>query len=330
MITGLYEPNKYVGDGAKKDFDITFAFPEASVVRVTTTVDEVETHLTPGTDFTVSGTKATLTVAPADGVSVTLWMELDFLQQAKFKNTGPFDLTVVEATFDLVVQYCQELREAIDRCVKVGISSNTDPDLIVAQVFQAAMESAASAAASATSASSSLNAQQAAEIARDIAVAAASSLPDLAGHGSKFLQVKPDATGYNLLTALAFLAAIDAEPADTAILKADLPDLLQAIYGDEAQTHTGTDLAALTVNRNHIKWELTADSQFSDDFTLQAGWTGTLVFHVYPARHTLALAASYKMADNLPEVDPLAGEVRIVVEVFNGRKSIIGLQNVEA
>ncbi len=114
---------------------------------------------------------------------------------------------------------------------------------------------------------------------------------------------------------------------DADILKADTSDLLQAVYGDEAQTHTDTDLSALTVNRNHIKWTLTEASQFSD---VTLPYDGTYIFHVYPAGFGLVLAASYKTDGGLADPDSAAGEIRIVIEQYNSRKSIIGLQNVEA
>jgi hypothetical protein len=119
------------------------------------------------------------------------------------------------------------------------------------------------------------------------------------------------------------------EPADPDILKADTPDILQTLYGDEAQTITGTALTGLTVSRNHLKWTLTGNATF-DDITLPAGWTGTLVFHVYPGGYSLTMAASYKTDGTLATPDPSAGEIRITVEIFNGRKTIVSLQNVEA
>jgi len=124
------------------------------------------------------------------------------------------------------------------------------------------------------------------------------------------------------------LAALGAEPADTAILKAEEAALLQAVYGDDPQVHTGADLSGLTAARNHILWTLAADSQFSADATLP--YTGTYVFHVYPAGNALAISTAYKSTGTLPDPDPAAGEVRIVVEYFNSRRTILSLQNMEA
>jgi hypothetical protein len=134
-------------------------------------------------------------------------------------------------------------------------------------------------------------------------------------------------------TAEEAVAAIGAEPADADIVKADTAALLRAVYGDEAQVYPApeadpvTDLSGLTINRNQIAWTLTADSLFSD---VALPYNGTYVFHVYPGSKALTFAASYKTDGNLSDPDPSAGEIRIVVEQYNSRKSIIGLQNLGA
>lgn len=125
---------------------------------------------------------------------------------------------------------------------------------------------------------------------------------------------------------------------DQDILKAGTPDILTTFFGDAAQVHTGTSLVGLTVARNHIVWPLTANSVFNVHYAnpsasgaeIPAGWTGTLVYHVYPNGYTLLLSSNYKFVDGLPDPDSAAGEVRIVVELFNGRQTIVSVQNVEA
>jgi hypothetical protein len=87
-----------------------------------------------------------------------------------------------------------------------------------------------------------------------------------------------------------------------------------------------TDLSTLDVTRNHIQWALIGDSQFSD---MALPYDGTYVVHVYPLGHTLGIAASYKSDGFLPDPDPDAGEIRITVEQYLGRKTIVSLQNME-
>jgi hypothetical protein len=88
----------------------------------------------------------------------------------------------------------------------------------------------------------------------------------------------------------------------------------------------GLDLSTLDVTRNHIQWALLSDSQFSD---MELPYDGTYVVHVYPLGHTLGIAASYKSNGALPDPDPDAGEIRITVEQYLGRKTIVSLQNME-
>lgn len=113
----------------------------------------------------------------------------------------------------------------------------------------------------------------------------------------------------------------------TYAVKSNATSLLKAVFGDEAQTYTGTDLSGLTVARNHISWTLTAASTFSD---VTLPYDGTYIIHVYPEGNTLDFAASYKTDGGLADADTAAGEVRITVEQFNGRKTIVSLQNMEA
>jgi hypothetical protein len=114
---------------------------------------------------------------------------------------------------------------------------------------------------------------------------------------------------------------------DENLLKANSPKLLKTVFGDEAQEHVGTDLSGLTITHNHIEWTLTGNSQFSD---VTLPYDGTYVFHIYPAGSTLVLATSYKTDGNLAVPGSAAGEIRIVVEQYNSRKSIISLQNMGA
>jgi len=103
--------------------------------------------------------------------------------------------------------------------------------------------------------------------------------------------------------------------------------LLQAVYGDEAQEHSGADLVDLAVSRNHVVWTLTENSLFSD---VTLPYDGTYVFHVYPAGNVLSLAANYKTDGNLASPNTSAGEIRIAVEQYKSRKTILNLQNMEA
>lgn len=117
------------------------------------------------------------------------------------------------------------------------------------------------------------------------------------------------------------------QPASKTNVDAMVGQLLKAAYGDEAQTHTGADLSALTIERNHILWTLAATSQLTD---VTFPYDGTYVFHIYPSGNTLTIAATYKTDGSTITLDPAAGEIRIVIEQFNSRKSIVSVVNMEA
>ena len=78
------------------------------------------------------------------------------------------------------------------------------------------------------------------------------------------------------------------------------------------------------MTRNHVSWVLSANSQFTE---VSLPYDGTYVFHVYPSGYSLVLASAYKSDGLLASPDPAAGEVRLVVEQYNSRKTIVSLQN---
>lgn len=137
----------------------------------------------------------------------------------------------------------------------------------------------------------------------------------------------PAISGENLLNVLKPTDLGDTvQSYDVDTLKSDISTLLKAVYGDEAQIHTGNYLSYLTVTRNHIVWELTMYSYFND---VILPYDGTYVFHIYPSTYNLDISSSFKTDGNLPDFNRYAGEVRIVVEQYNSRKSIVSLQNFE-
>ncbi|XXJ19846.1 phage tail fiber protein [Desulfovibrio caledoniensis] len=149
---------------------------------------------------------------------------------------------------------------------------------------------------------------------------------DLTDFGMVVLPLSIGQGGTGAETPEEALEALGAEPADAALLKADRPGLLRAAYGDDVQIHSGPDLSGLDVARNHVAWTLTGASLFSD---VSLPYDGTYVFHIYPGGNALSLAASYKSDGSLPSPRPDAGEIRIAVEQYNARKTIVSLQNVE-
>jgi len=319
----------YAGNGSTTGFAIPFRFVSEDDIEVVLSGAEGERTLTPTTDYRLAGAgdpgggTCTLTTPPPAGQVLVIRRNPALVQEVDYLENDAFPAEAHEAALDKLTMICQALAERLDRTITFRVSSAVSgvrlPDPAPGRVLGWNTDG------------------------DDL------SNVDVAGYGQVVLPLAvaqggtgaegPDAALTNLglgatgriaaraETPAEARAAIGAEPADTAILKADAPELLRAVFGDEPQTHEGTDLSGLTVDRNHILWTLTADSLFG---AATLPYDGAYVFHVYPAGYTLALAASYKTDGALPEPDPGAGEIRIVVERFNGRVSLISLQNMEA
>ena len=319
----------YAGDGATNTFPVPFMFLRNEDIRVLL-VDEHGRELSrsEGTDYSLSGvgeqTGGTCTLAepPAAGRTVVIRREPALVQEVDYVENDAFPAATHEAALDKLTMICQALAEKLDRALTFRISSavtgvslpEPGPDLVLAW-----------------------NASGDDLVNKDVADAGGLTVPIPISQGGTDADNPVEALfnlGFGAVGVTVagceeeaeVLAAIGAEPADAALLKADEPGLLRAAYGDDAQLHSGADLSGLTVARNHVAWSLTGASLFSD---VALPYDGTYVFHVYPGGNALSLAASYKTDGFLPPPAPDAGEIRIAVEQYNARKTIVSLQNME-
>lgn len=208
---------------------------------------------------------------------------------------------------DLVTkQYADTVNDAVATDAEAADISATEAAASAAAALVSEQNSALSEGEAADSADDAYDAALAAQAARDAIPAAGDILvvPDI---GSTV-------QGY-----------------DADILKADTTDLLQTVYGDEAQVVTTDELGgATTITRNHILWTPTGPTA---GLTNLVPWPydGTFIIHLYPTNvDTLNVSTDLKLPSVYTEPDMSAGEVRIVVEVFNGRKSLVSIQNMEA
>lgn len=320
----------YGGNGSTATFAVPFLFLRDEDIEVVLTDTEgLETGLVISTDYTLSGAGepaggiCTLSTPPEPGQVLVIRRNPAMVQEVDYVENDAFPAQTHEAALDKLTMICQALAERLDRTITFRVSS------AVTGVELPKPESGRF-----------LGWNEAGDdlTNRDLADIDGVALPlavDQGGTGADTPAAALSNLGFGTVGAslaaaddsAAAQAAMDAEPADTAILKTDLPDLLRTVYGDEPQTYTGADLSTLTVSRNHILWSLTGASTFSD---VTLPYDGTYIFHVYPGGHDLAIATSYKNVGTLETPDPAAGEVHIAVEQFNGRKTIVSLMNMEA
>lgn len=319
----------YAGNGSTTEFAVPFMFLSEDDIEVVLSTSDAEFIQTISTDYQLTGAGeqmggvCSMVEAPEAGQALVIRRNPSLVQEVDYVENDAFPAATHEAALDKLTMICQALSERLDRTITFRVSS--------AVTGVQLPEPEAGRLLSWNEGGDNLTnkvAGSAGEVGFPLSVA-------LGGTGGEnadeaLINLGFGTTGKAVAateTTLEALAAMDAEPADTAIVKADIGELLRAVYGDEAQIHTGADLSTLTVERNHVCWALTEDSLFSD---VIFPFDGTYVFHLYPNGYGLSLSASYKRVEGDAEPDSEAGEIRIAVEVFSGRTTIVSILNVEA
>lgn len=151
----------YSCNGSLQDFDFGFkVFDEGDIQVILTDADGIETVLTITSAYTVAlnadqendpgGTISTVATY-ATGNKITIIGDLDYGQPTQLTNRGGFFPKVIERAMDRLGILIQQLKEQVDRSVKVDASSTTDPDDLIDDLVTAAADAGAAAAAAAAS-----------------------------------------------------------------------------------------------------------------------------------------------------------------------------------
>jgi len=144
--------NVYAGNGSTTVFPFTFALLETDgeYVKVYVTNEAGTSEET--TNFTIDTQAKTVTYPttgdplPADK-KIVIRRAIPNEQELNLENLGPFFAEDVEGEFDRTVMMIQQLQEEADRSIKVDQASDTPPEELVADLFEAAADAAASATA---------------------------------------------------------------------------------------------------------------------------------------------------------------------------------------
>jgi hypothetical protein len=189
MTLALYVPDRYVGNGSTADYGISNAYTAATdiVAIVAHPTTGVETTLALTTDFTLSGAVLSLVDAGQAWVDGSGYLETGWIlviqrvrpltQETDIRNQGDFYPEVHEDEFDNGRMISQQQQEELDRCVKVPVTSDTDPDDLIEDLVAAAADAETAANDAETAQGLSEAARDAAVIAQAAAEAAAASVP---------------------------------------------------------------------------------------------------------------------------------------------------------
>lgn len=117
----------YSGNGSTKNFTIPFDFADESYLLVLLVgSDGVSATQVLDTDYTVDmGTpKITMTTAPASGESVWIYRDSPMTQESDYQTGDRFPAETLESDLDYRAKVEQELRQAIDLCVQMPLSTS--------------------------------------------------------------------------------------------------------------------------------------------------------------------------------------------------------------
>ena len=127
----------YNGNGVTRSFPFGFRILSAQHVRVVLrdNVAGSERFLINGTEYTVSGVgnvgggSVTINWAPTAGRSITILRNVPFTQETDLENQGAYYAETVEEAFDLSAMRDQQLREEVDRAVKLPPGGENNSEL---------------------------------------------------------------------------------------------------------------------------------------------------------------------------------------------------------
>ena len=271
----------FYGNGVTTSFPFTFkTFAGADVKVIYTDADAVETVLVLDSDYTIAlnedqnanpgGTVSYSTLIT--GEKLTLLGNVEYTQETDIQNQGGFYPEVIENALDKLTMQVQQVKEQVDRAVKVDASSSVLPTDYLTQASAAANSASASASAASASESAALVS----------ANAAAASADDIVGFEWASSWLTGTAYLKNNLVSESGNTYIALSSHTSGTFSTDYGNGLWAIFASKGAAGAGTgDLLAANnlseVNPNTARSNLSAaKSGANSDITSLAGLTTAL------------------------------------------------------
>ena len=125
----------YTFNGATTVFDYDFKVYDEAHLRVVVVIDGTESDLVLGSDYTVSGVGTNsghiTTLETYDSGTLTIVPDVPFTQETDLENQGAYYAETVERSFDLSVMRDLQLRDGIDRSIKMPSSESVGDGFVV-------------------------------------------------------------------------------------------------------------------------------------------------------------------------------------------------------
>lgn len=155
---------RYATDGVQKTFPVAFRFLRAEDLGVywaeNSQIENVKYEL--NRDYTVvgddgnfenGGTVIFATAPPAGRLAIR--REIPYTQESNYTPNGDIPAETLEGNLDKAVMLIQQLKEELERCIKVAIASGESPEALLKSIFMAKDSALTAAQASANSAENS-------------------------------------------------------------------------------------------------------------------------------------------------------------------------------
>lgn len=145
----LRRAGPYISDGSTKAFTFSFKVMKGSDLSVVI-ADNKDTSVSEtlaSTNYTVTlndnqenspGGTVTLNNALPSGKALAILSNAPFLQEKVFTNAGGFYPEVLNNALDTLTIYCQQLKEALGRCLIVPSTSEHTPQEVLTEVLEIA------------------------------------------------------------------------------------------------------------------------------------------------------------------------------------------------
>lgn len=179
MIPDNYKPIRQIGNGETVSFSFDFPLISENFIEVFREKDGVQS-VVDSNEYSVQfddfGGSVTFSEAPSDEEIIVITRNIPLEQVTPYKTSSGFPAVRIEENFDKLTAIAQQMSETLDRCVKVEITNDQDPQELIDEVFEkldlatVTGEAAIKAAEEASNAASS--AQGSAEMAEGVAATA--------------------------------------------------------------------------------------------------------------------------------------------------------------
>ena len=154
---------RYATDGVQKTFPVVFRFLRAEDLGVywaeNSQIENVKYEL--NKDYTVvgdgsfeNGGTVIFATAPPEG-RLAIRREIPYTQESNYTPNGDIPAETMEGNLDKAVMLIQQLKEELERCIKVAIASGESPEALLKSIFMAKDSALTAAQASANSAENS-------------------------------------------------------------------------------------------------------------------------------------------------------------------------------